>query len=92
MTFTLWCLDHLASRRLNTVFSCPEVSYGDKHPRCGVILLIQNIGIFVSCFWFYFFFMVIVYIISLKYLIVLSLFVFSTDFVALAGAGWGILH
>ena len=35
---------------------------------------------------------VIVNIISLKYLIVLCLFIFSTDFVALAVAGWGILH
>ena len=26
MAFTLWCLDHLASRRFSTVFSCPEVS------------------------------------------------------------------
>ena len=56
--------------------------------------MIQNIGIFVSCFWLYYFFLngSCLYIISLKYLIVLSFFVFSTDFVALVAAGWGILH
>lgn len=83
MTLTLWSLDHLAPRRFNTVFSCPEVSCGDKHPRCGAILVIQNIGIFVSGFIFFLYHFSEVFN---------SSFVFSTDFVALAGAGWGILH
>ena len=50
--------------------------------------------IFVSCFWLLFFFNVneiIVDIISVKYLIALCLFIFSTDFVAfLLGEAYGM--
>ena len=52
--------------------------------------MIQNIGIFVSCFYYYIFSNCLYHF---SEVFNSSLFVyFSTDFVALAGAGWGILH